>query len=112
VNEIGGFTMSFRAILLGALVLVASFIGATLLMNLLWPKGASTSAVLQQGRPALVAVPPLQPLSGSSTVAERRFDERCAAAGPAGAGRGAAVATFERVVDSPHPGGRRHDRDP
>jgi hypothetical protein len=56
--------MSFRAILLGALVLVASFIGATLLMNLLWP----TSASLQQGRPALVAVPALQPLSGSSTV--------------------------------------------
>ncbi|HEX4407965.1 MAG TPA: DUF4403 family protein [Xanthobacteraceae bacterium] len=56
--------MTLRAILLGALVVVVSFIGATLLMNLLWPRTAS----LQQGRPALVAVPPLQPLTGTSTV--------------------------------------------
>jgi len=56
--------MSLRAIIFGALVLVASFVGATLLMNLVWPAAKS----LQQNRPALVAVPPLQPLTGTSTV--------------------------------------------
>jgi hypothetical protein len=56
--------MTLRTILFGALVVVASFAGATLLMNLLWPSSAS----LQQGRPALVAVPPLQPLTGTSTI--------------------------------------------
>lgn len=56
--------MNMRNILLGVLVVVASFIGATLLMNVLWP-GAGA---LQQNRPALVAVPPLQPLAGNSTV--------------------------------------------
>ncbi len=55
--------MNIRAIILGAVVVIASFIGATLLMNLLWP-----SAPLQQRRPALAAMPPLQPLTGTSTV--------------------------------------------
>jgi hypothetical protein len=51
-----------RKIILGILVVVVSFAGATLLMNVLWPPS------LEQGRPALVAVPPLQPLSRTSTV--------------------------------------------
>jgi hypothetical protein len=55
--------MNIRTIILGALVVVVSFVGALLLMNLLWPTSS-----LQQGRPGLVAVPPLQPLSGTSTV--------------------------------------------
>src|SRR5580692_947206 len=56
--------MTLRTILFGALVVVVSFAGALLLMNLLWPSSAS----LRQGRPALVAVPPLQPLTGTSTI--------------------------------------------
>jgi hypothetical protein len=56
--------MKLRTILFGALVVVVSFVAATLLMNLLWPPSAS----VQQGRPALVAVPPLPPLTGTSTV--------------------------------------------
>jgi len=55
--------MNRRDIILGVFIVVISFFGALLLMNLLWP-----SAGLQQGRPALVAVPPLQPLSRISTV--------------------------------------------
>lgn len=55
--------MKFRTIVLGAGVVVVSFIGATLLMDRLWPQ-----APTQQGRPALVVVPPLQPLTGASTV--------------------------------------------
>ncbi len=51
-----------RRVILGVLVVVVSFVGATLLMNVLWPPS------LEQGRPALVAVPPLQPLSRTSTV--------------------------------------------
>jgi hypothetical protein len=51
-----------RRIILGVLVVVVSFVGATMLMNVLWPPS------LEQGRPALVAVPPLQPLSRTSTV--------------------------------------------
>jgi hypothetical protein len=54
--------MSIRTIIFGGLVLAGSFIAALLVMNLLWP------ASIQQGRPALVAVPPLQPLTGTSTV--------------------------------------------
>ncbi len=54
--------MRLRTIILGALVLVGSFAGATLLMNVLWP------AAPQQARPALVAMPPLQPLTGTSVV--------------------------------------------
>jgi Domain of unknown function (DUF4403) len=55
--------MKFRTIVLGAGVIAVSFAGATLLMDLLWP-----SKPAQQGRPVLVAVPPLQPLTGTSTV--------------------------------------------
>jgi hypothetical protein len=51
-----------RAIILGGLVVVDSFAAATLAMNALWPVS------LQQGRPQLVAVPPLQPLTRTSTV--------------------------------------------
>jgi hypothetical protein len=55
--------MTTRTIILGALaVIVAAFVGATLLLNVLWP------ASVQQGRPPLTAVPPLQPLAGTSTV--------------------------------------------
>ena len=51
-----------RKVILGVLVVVVSFVVATLLMNVFWPPS------LEQGRPALVAVPPLQPLSRTSTV--------------------------------------------
>jgi Domain of unknown function (DUF4403) len=54
--------MSTRTIVFGVGVVVAAFLGATLLMNLLWP------SPLQEGRPQLTAVPPLKPLSGTSTV--------------------------------------------
>ena len=56
--------MNIRTILVGAFVVVIAFIGASALLNMLWP----SAATLQQGRPALVAVPPLQPLTGTSTV--------------------------------------------
>jgi hypothetical protein len=56
--------MRLRTIILGAAVVAAAFVGATLLMNLLWPASKS----LQQDRPALAAVAPLQPLTGTSTV--------------------------------------------
>jgi hypothetical protein len=56
--------MKFRTIFLGTGVVVVSFIGATLLMDWLWPSNPS----FQQGRPSLIAVPPLQPLTGTSTV--------------------------------------------
>ena len=54
--------MSLRTILLGILVVVVSFVGATILMSLLSPTS------LDKGRPALVAVPPLAPLTRTSTV--------------------------------------------
>jgi hypothetical protein len=54
--------MRFRTIILGVLVLVGSFAGATLLMNVLWPVAP------QQARPALVAMPPLPQLTGTSVV--------------------------------------------
>jgi hypothetical protein len=57
--------MNLRTIVLGLVIVVIAFIGATLLMNVLWP---SAPASLRQGRPALVSVPPLQPLTGTSTV--------------------------------------------
>jgi hypothetical protein len=57
--------MRLRTILLGVLVLPGSFIGATLLMNVLWPVKPSMS---QANRPVLVAMPPLQPLTGTSVV--------------------------------------------
>jgi hypothetical protein len=55
--------MNARTIIIGIVVVAAAFAGATLLLNLLWP-----SASLQEGRPQLVAVPPLPPLAGTSTV--------------------------------------------
>src|SRR5271169_4107855 len=54
--------MRIRTIVLGALVVVVSFVGATLVMNALWPTS------LQRSRPQLVAVPPLLPLTRTSTV--------------------------------------------
>src|SRR5580704_16594302 len=56
--------MPLRTIIVGAAIVVVSFLGASLLLNHLWP----TTPSLQQGRPALTAVPPLQPLTGTSTV--------------------------------------------
>jgi hypothetical protein len=55
--------MRLRHLLLGVLVLVGSFVGALLLMNVMWPPMPQ-----QQARPALVAMPPLQPLTGNSVV--------------------------------------------
>jgi Domain of unknown function (DUF4403) len=55
--------MNLRIIILAVVVVVVAFVGATLLLNLLWP-----SSSLQEGRPALTAVPPLKPLAGTSTV--------------------------------------------
>jgi len=58
--------MSNRTIIIGAIaVVVVSFLGATFLINLLWPSS------LQEGRPQLVAVPPLKPLAGKSTILAR-----------------------------------------
>jgi Domain of unknown function (DUF4403) len=55
--------MSNRTIIIGAIaVVVVSFLGATFLINLLWPSS------LQEGRPQLVAAPPLKPLAGKSTI--------------------------------------------
>jgi hypothetical protein len=56
--------VNVRAILVGAFIVVISFVGASAVLKPLWPSTAS----LQQGRPALVAVPPLRPLTGTSTV--------------------------------------------
>src|SRR5580704_1980406 len=56
--------MNIRTIIVGAAVVIVSFLGANFLLNRLWPSASS----LQQGRPALTAVPPLQPLTGTSTV--------------------------------------------
>lgn len=57
--------MSLRTIILGLVIVVVAFVGAMFLMNVLWPGGSSS---LREGRPALTAVPPLQPLTGTSTV--------------------------------------------
>jgi hypothetical protein len=55
--------MSNRTIIIGAIaVVVVSFLGATFLINLLRPSS------LQEGRPQLVAVPPLKLLAGKSTI--------------------------------------------
>jgi Domain of unknown function (DUF4403) len=56
--------MNLRTIIVGAAVVVVSFLGANFLLNRLWP----TASSLQQGRPVLTAVPPLTPLTGTSTV--------------------------------------------
>jgi hypothetical protein len=55
--------MRIRTIIGGAAVLVGSFFGALALMDVLWPQVPA-----QPNRPALVAVPPLQPLTRTSTV--------------------------------------------
>ena len=55
--------MRMRTIILGGVVLVGSFAGATLAINALWPPAATT-----QSQVALAPVPPLQPLTGASTV--------------------------------------------
>jgi len=56
--------MNLRAIIVGAAVIAVSFAAATVLLNRLSPSAPS----LKEGRPALTAVPPLQPLAGTSTV--------------------------------------------
>jgi hypothetical protein len=48
---------------MGILVVVGAALGALVLMNVLWP-----SAPQQPAQPKLAAMPPLQPLSGSSVV--------------------------------------------
>jgi hypothetical protein len=51
-NQLGErFAMRLRTVMLGAIVLVGSFAGATVVMNALWPVAP------QQARPALVAMP-------------------------------------------------------
>ena len=60
--------MNIRTIVFGVVIVVIAFVGATLLMNVLWPTPPASQGALQQGRPALVSVPPLQPLAGTSTV--------------------------------------------
>src|SRR5579872_4959981 len=54
--------MNVRMIIAGVAVVAAAFAGATLLLDSLWPTS------LEQGRPTLVAIPPLKPLTGTSTV--------------------------------------------
>ena len=54
--------MNARTILIGVAIVVVAFAGATWLLNVLWPNAP------QEDRPLLVAVPPLKPLSGTSTV--------------------------------------------
>jgi hypothetical protein len=56
--------MNIRTIIVSAAVVGVSFLGATVLLNRLAP----TTPSLQEGRPALANVPPLQPLAGTSTV--------------------------------------------
>jgi hypothetical protein len=52
--------MRIRMIILGGLVVVGSFVGATLAIDALWPPPVP--------QVALTPVPPLQPLTGNSTV--------------------------------------------
>ena len=54
--------MRVRTIILGAVVLIGSFAGATLAINALWPPAAPQAQV------SLTPVPPLQPLTGNSTI--------------------------------------------
>jgi Domain of unknown function (DUF4403) len=56
--------MRIRTVLLGVLVVVVSFVGATLLLDVLWPPVPAG----RQNQPKLVAMPPLQPLTGTSVV--------------------------------------------
>jgi hypothetical protein len=54
--------MKLRTIIIGLIVIAASFGGATLLLNVFWPLSG------HQGRPQLTALPPLAPLTGTSMV--------------------------------------------
>lgn len=54
--------MRLRTIILGGLVVVISFVAATLVLDVLWP------STIQQGQVSLTLPPPLQPLTGTSTV--------------------------------------------
>ena len=54
--------MRLRTILIGVAILAMAFVGATLLMQLLWPAAESSR------RPALAEVPPLPPVSRTSTI--------------------------------------------
>src|SRR5262249_13378597 len=54
--------MRLRTVLIGVAILVVAFIGATFLMQVLWP-AAETGR-----RPALAEVPPLPPVSRTSTI--------------------------------------------
>jgi Domain of unknown function (DUF4403) len=54
--------MRLRTILIGAAIVVASFLGATVAMQL-WPAGSRSDQ-----RPALVEVPPLKQVSRTSTI--------------------------------------------
>jgi len=56
--------MKLRTILVSALFVVVAFVAATVIMDLLWPSVRAP----QQKRPTLAAVPPLAPLTGTSTV--------------------------------------------
>src|SRR5258708_287589 len=53
--------MRLRTILIGAAIVVASFLGATVAMQF-WPAGSSNQ------RPVLVEVPPLKQVSRTSTI--------------------------------------------
>ena len=54
--------MRLRTILIGVAVLATAFVGATLAMQVLWPRRG------QRARPALADVPPLPPVSRTSTI--------------------------------------------
>ena len=54
--------MRLRTILIGVAILAMAFIGATLAMQVLWPAAESGR------RPALAEVPPLPPVSRTSTI--------------------------------------------
>ena len=56
--------MKLGTILFSALVVVVAFVAATLIIDLLWPPVRAP----QQKRPTLAAMPPLPPLTGTSTV--------------------------------------------
>ena len=54
--------MRLRTFLIGIVILAVTFIGATFLMQVLWPAADSSR------RPALAEVPPLPPVSRTSTI--------------------------------------------
>src|SRR5262249_52972681 len=57
-----GTAMRLRTILIGIAILAATFVGATFAMQVLWPATESGR------RPALAEVPPLPPVSRTSTI--------------------------------------------